>query len=246
MAKKWYNGTVIKIENHNTTTKSFFVKVEDDEVLHFRAGQFVTMDLPIAEQRTKRWRSYSIANHPDESNILEFCIVRLEGGAGTNYLFNEVEVGSTLVFKQPAGVFYLPETELRDLVLISTGTGVAPFRSMLWDIYHRQKPHNQLHLIFGTRYADGVLYQKEFEDLMTKLPNFEYSIALSREQNLPDSEALIKSGYIHQFYLEKYREVRENIVFYICGWQNMVDQASAHLIDEMGYDKSQVRCELYG
>lgn len=246
MAKKWYNSTVIKIDNHNETTKSFFVKVEQEEVLDFKAGQFVTMDLPISDMRTKRWRSYSIANHPDGSNVLEFCIVKLEGGAGTEYLFNEITIGSTLKFKDPAGMFYLPKTETRDIVFIGTGTGVAPFRSMLWDLYLNKKQHSKLHLIFGTRHPEGILYQKEFEEMMDKFPDFKYSVALSRTEDLPAIEGEIKSGYLHQFYLEQYKEVRENVVFYICGWSNMIDEAVENLILKMGYDKSQVRYELYG
>lgn len=246
MAKKWYESTVIKIEDHNETTKSFFVKVEQEEVLNFKAGQFVTMDLPISDMRTKRWRSYSIANHPDGSNMLEFCIVKLDGGAGTEYLFNEISVGSTLKFKDPAGMFYLPETEKRDIVFIGTGTGVAPFRSMLWDLHSNKKTHGKLHLIFGTRQEAGILYRKEFEEMTDKFPDFKYSVALSRATDLSKIKGEIKSGYLHQFYLEEYKEVREDIIFYICGWSNMIDEAVEKLILEMGYDKSQVRYELYG
>lgn len=66
-------------------------------------------------------------------------IVLLEGGAGTTYLFNEVAVGSTLLMRGPQGVFVLPKSITTDLYFICTGTGVAPFRSMLLDI-HQKNP----------------------------------------------------------------------------------------------------------
>jgi CDP-4-dehydro-6-deoxyglucose reductase len=247
VAWKWYDSKVTRIEDESSTTKRFWVKVDTEETLDFKAGQFVTMDLPIHEKRTKRWRSYSIANHPDGSNILEFCVVKLEGGAGTKYLFEEVEIGSNIRFKGPSGTFTLPENIENDLVFICTGTGVAPFRSMLWDLVEQKKTHGNIHLIFGTRFGEGILYKKEFKELEQKIPNFKYSIALSREENMPSLNGTeIRKGYVHQFYLDNYKEVNPNVDFYICGWSNMIDEAVENLILKLGYDKKQVHYELYG
>lgn len=247
MPWKWYDSKVIKIEDQSPTTKRFWVEVETEEVLGFKAGQFVTMDLPIHEKRTKRWRSYSIANAPDQSNILEFSIVYLEGGAGSKYFFEDVDLGTIIKFKGPAGVFCLPEAIETDLVLICTGTGVVPFRSMLWDIYNQKKPHKKIHLIFGTRHASGILYQDEFEELAQKMPEFKYSVALSREEvpleSLPFPTV---KGYIHPIYLEAYKNGQADVNFYICGWKNMIDEARSNLTEQLGYDKAQIHFELYG
>lgn len=246
MPTKWYDSNVIKIADESPTTKRFWVKIEGDEIVDFKAGQFVTMDLPIHEKRTKRWRSYSIANAPDQSNVFEFCIVILEGGAGSTYFFEEVKIGTSIRFKAPAGGFYLPEKLEKDLVLISTGTGVAPFRSMLWDIYNNEIPHKNIHLIFGTRHANGVLYEKEFEELMEKMPQFKYSVALSREEVLPEKKYEIAKGYVHPIYQDHFKTVREDVDFWICGWSNMIDEAVAKLMLEMGYGQKQIHYELYG
>ncbi len=241
MAWTWYDSKVIKIEDQSPTTKRFWVEVPEEEILDFKAGQFVTMDLPISDKRNKRWRSYSIANAPDGTNVLEFCIVLLEGGAGTTYLFNDLEVGGTIRFKGPSGTFVLPETIDSDLVFICTGTGVAPFRGMLWDIYNQKKSHQKLHLIFGTRHKEGLLYKDELDELTNKLEGFSYSVALSREEDWDGYK-----GYVHQIYMKDYKDIRPDVHFYLCGWTNMIDEAVANLIVEMGYDKSQIHYELYG
>ena len=199
------------------------------------------MDLPISDKRLKRWRSYSIANAPNGSNVLEFCIVQLEGGAATEYLFNDLSVGENIRFKGPDGTFVLPDPIEKDLVLICTGTGVAPYRSMLINLQKSKKPHKNIHLIFGTRYEDGILYRDEFEKMEKEIPCFKYSIALSRDENWKGTK-----GYVHQIYMEDYKEVRPDVDFYICGWSNMIDDAVANLILKLGYDKSQVHYELYG
>jgi len=245
MPKKWYEGKVIKIEDQSPTTKRFWIEVE--EPIEFKAGQFVTMDLPIHEKRTKRWRSYSIANAPERTNILEFCIVYLEAGLASEYFFKEVKIGTPITFKGPAGVFVLPEKVEKDLILICTGTGVAPFRSMILDLYQKKKSHKNIHLIFGTRYSEGILYEDEFVKLEKEKPDFKYSIALSRANVLPINNGIeYQKGYIHQIYLSQYSEVREDVDFFICGWKNMVDEAVENLRDKLGYDKSQIHFELYG
>src|ERR1700749_868866 len=126
----WRTGKVIAIKEETPGTRRFWIQVPELERFDFLPGQFVTLDLPIHEKPNKRWRSYSIASWPDGSNIIELVIVLLEGGLGTNYLFNHVSVGSELTLRGPQGVFTMPETIDRDLFFICTGTGIAPFRSM--------------------------------------------------------------------------------------------------------------------
>jgi ferredoxin-NADP reductase len=238
---QWYNSKVIKIMEESPGTKRIWVEVPEVETIDFEAGQFVTMDLPVSDKRTNRWRSYSIANAPEGNNILEFCIVLLDGGLATTYLFNEVKVGSTIRFKGPSGTFVLKHPINYDLVLVCTGTGVAPFRAMIQDIYKHKKAHQKIHLIFGTREEQGILYREEFEQLEKEMPDFKYSVALSRAKDWPGYK-----GYVHQIYMEHYQEVNPNLHFYLCGWSNMIDEAVAKLILDMGYDKGQVHYELYG
>ncbi|MEO1712277.1 MAG: FAD-dependent oxidoreductase [Bacteroidota bacterium] len=241
MPRKWYDGRVIRIADESSTTRRFWIQVDELERFDFRAGQFVTFDLPISEKRRERWRSYSIASAPDGTNVFELCIVRLEGGRGTTYLFDEVKEGTILSFKGPDGVFTLPKNLDREIVLICTGTGVAPFRSMLGALKESGGPKQLLHLIFGTRHEEGILYREEMETLAKEWPNFRFDVALSREKDWDGYQ-----GYVHQVYQEHYPEVDADRLFLLCGWQNMVDEAVDRLTEKMGYAKQQVVFELYG
>ena len=157
-------------------------------------------------------------------------------------------MGTEIRVKGPERMFGLPEIIDKALGLICTGTGVAPFRSMLLDLQYQNKPHRNIHLIFGTRYREGILYQEDFEKLMVKMPGFSYSIALSREEQMEPEGKLCDTwkGYVHQVYLEKYAKPRPDVHFYLCGWTKMIDEALANLIEKTGYDRSQVKYELYG
>jgi len=243
----WRTGTVIRIVDETYNTRRFFIQVDELESFDFKAGQFVTLDLPIHEQKNKRWRSYSIASWPDGTNIFELLIVLLEGGAGTSYLFNEVKVGSQLTFRGPQGVFTLPPNIEKDLFFICTGTGIAPFRSMLHYIKLHHLSHKNLYLIYGCRSQKDLLYYEEMRGLENELENFHFMPTLSREAW--DGY----TGYVHSLYEEickKNNEACENLenltpaTFYICGWKFMIDDARKK-IAELGYDKKSVHFELY-
>ena len=161
----WRTAKVIRIENETPNTRRFWMEVPELEQVDFKPGQFVTLDLPIHEKKNKRWRSYSIASWPDGSNVFELIIVLMEEGAGTTYLFNEVTVGSEILFRGAQGVFTLPEVMETDYYLICTGTGIAPFRSMLHGITMHNIPHKNVYLIFGTRKVENLLYYEELNAL---------------------------------------------------------------------------------
>lgn len=249
MAWKWYDSTIARIEDCAPGVRRFWLQMPEGEPLEFKAGQFVTMDLPIHEKRLKRWRSYSVAGAPAEKEMPEFCIARLEGGAASAYFFEAAQVGETIRFKGPDGNFVLPgDLSDRDLVFICTGTGIAPFRSMIQDIRQRQLPYRSIHLIFGTRYAAGILYREEWEALLRDMPNFQFSVALSRENELraEDFSFPVYKGYVHQIYMDAYPQALPTLDFYLCGWSNMIDDAVEHLLVKMGADKSRIHYELYG
>lgn len=235
----WYDTPIVKIEPAAPGVRRFWL--EKPAGFEFRAGQFITFDLPIGDKRLQRWRSYSIASAPDDSGLLELCIVRSASGPATQFLFDEAAVGTPLRWKGPDGTFCLPEKIEKDLVFICTGTGIAPFRSMILDLKNSGRAHRNLHLIFGTRQESGILYRSEFEQLARELPDFQYDVALSRQ---PDWDGW--QGYVHQIYMEKYRTPRPDVAFYLCGWSNMIDEAVANLLVGLGYDRTQILYELYG
>jgi CDP-4-dehydro-6-deoxyglucose reductase len=208
------------------------------ENFNFAPGQFVQLDLPI-DSKIKT-RSYSIASAPEGNNIIELVISLNAEGLGTPYLFNEVKVGSKLPLSQPAGKFMKPPvaTDL-DICLVCTGTGIAPFRSFLMDLIHKNTPHKNIDLIFGTRYEKDVLYKKEMEELSLTKPGFSFTTVLSREEK----PSIGKKGYVHQVYQELYADKRP-ANFYLCGWKVMIKEAIQNLQD-MGYDKKAIKFELY-
>jgi CDP-4-dehydro-6-deoxyglucose reductase len=234
----WRTGQVIKIENETADTKRFWIQVPEMESFDFLPGQFVTLDLPIHEKVNKRWRSYSIASWPDGSNIFELVIVLDKNGSGTNYIFNEVIIGSQLTFRGPQGVFNLKEPLENDVVMICTGTGIAPFRSMVQHLHLQNTAHKNIYLVFGCRTKDSLLYFDELSALQQNMTGFHYLPTLSRE------EWEGHTGYVHPVY-EAICYDRRPVDFYLCGWKGMIDEAKQTILN-MGYEKKNIHQEIYG
>lgn len=234
----WQKGVIIKTEDCSPSTRRFWIQLSELENFDFKPGQFVTLDLPIHEKPNKRWRSYSIASWPDGTNVFELVIVKVENGLGTTYLFNEGKVGTELTLRGALGVFTLPEILDKELLLICTGTGIAPFRSMVHHLANHQIPFHSAHLIFGARTQADLLYYDELKALEARLPGFHYHPTLSRETWSG------RSGYVHPVYQE-ICQAHSPANFYLCGWKNMIDEA-IDTIKGMGYDRKSIHQEIYG
>ncbi len=241
MPEQWYTGVVTKIVDETHNTRRFWIRIPEKSTFDFKPGQFVTLDLPIHEKKNKRWRSYSIASHPNGSNEIELVIVLLEGGAGSTYLFTEIKEGSELTLRGPLGVFTLPEPMERDLFLICTGTGIAPFRSMTHHLHLHNIAHPNIYLIFGSRFERDLLYKDEMRQLQEQMSGFQYIPTLSREN---DPSWSGRKGYVHAVYEELLAD-RRPAHFFLCGWKAMIDEAKQKIM-AMGYDRHDIHLELYG
>ncbi|MFM8710988.1 MAG: ferredoxin--NADP reductase, partial [Sphingomonadales bacterium] len=172
------------------------------------------------------------------SNVFELVIVKVENGLGTTYLFNEGHVGTELTLRGALGVFTLPEVLDKELLLICTGTGIAPFRSMVHHLANHQLAFTNVHLIFGARTQADLLYYDELKALEARLPGFHYHPTLSRENWSG------RKGYVHPVYQE-ICAAHPAAHFYLCGWKNMIDEAIT-TIKGMGYDRKSIHQEIYG
>lgn len=234
----WRSGTIIRIENETPDTKRFWIEVPELSSFSFIPGQFVTLDLPIHEKPNKRLRSYSIASWPDGTNVFELLIVLDRGGAGTTYMFEEITTGSAINFRGPQGVFKLKEPLNKDIFLVCTGTGIAPFRSMIHHLINNNIPHQHIYLIFGCRTKNDLLYYDEMKKLQQNLAGFIYLPVLSREKWEGHT------GYVHPVY-ETLCNERKPAAFFLCGWKGMIDEARKRIL-EMGYNKNDIFDEIYG
>ncbi len=235
-----HEAKVIKIAELTADIKHFWLQVQDGNSFDFKAGQFVTLDLPIGEHPKDRLRSYSIASSPNGNYVFELVIMHLKGGRASEYLFNEIIEGDLINFKGPHGKFLLPEKIESDICFVCTGTGITPFRSMLQHLEKTNQQHKNIFLFFGTRFMKDVLFREEMEQLQKAFPHFNYRFVLSKEESAEYKGA---KGHIHQLYENEFADKRP-ADFYLCGWRGMIDEAKIRL-KTMDYSSKNIHQEIY-
>jgi ferredoxin-NADP reductase len=206
--------------------------------LGFVPGQWLSLkaSTPDGEEIT---RAYSIASPPSDDARFAFCLNRVQDGFMSNYLCDMRE-GAEITFQGPFGAFIL-RPPLRDTVFIATGTGIAPFRSMLHWLLADASRHQdrQFWLLFGVRYEQDIYYREEFERLAQEHSNFDFVPTLSRG----GSEWKGLRGYVQE-HVPGIVGDRTDMHAYICGLDKMVS-ANRELLKSLGWDRKQILYEKY-
>jgi CDP-4-dehydro-6-deoxyglucose reductase len=173
------------------------LRVAVDSDLDFAPGQYVTLrahDTP---------RAYSLASSPSQDD-LEFCIRRVPNGRLTSDLFVHSKVGDRVVVRGPNGHMVLDDPSGRDMLFMATGTGVAPFKSMIdyvfeqgWDTYGGEP--RDIWLFLGCGWEDDLPYREQFRAYDREYDHFHFVPSLTRESLLSDWEG--ETDYVQQVLL---------------------------------------------
>ena len=208
--------------------KHFTFEVPEVEHLPFVPGQFVSFSGEFGGKKITR--AYSTASAP-HGNRFELCLNRVQDGIFSPHLF-DMEPGTEIEMRGPLGHFVMKEPP-NDSIFVATGTGIAPFRSMLLGYLGNDTPR-EITLVFGVRYEASLMYRDEFEQFEREHPNFHFRPVLSR----PDENWKGLTGHVQPHVMEVLGERRDMDV-YICGLKAMVDDMRAQL-KEAGLQRTQI------
>jgi ferredoxin--NADP+ reductase len=186
LQQRHYNATIVN--KTHLTDDLIIIRVLPDEGVHkFTPGQYVALGLvasPTEGEAPKLIkRAYSIGSSPDAKDFLEFYIAIVTDGALTPSIKALKEGDKLFCAPKITGHFTLePIPSEANLILISTGTGIAPFVSMIttpstWE-------HNRrITIIHGVRYLRDLGYRANIEELQKSHPNLHYFPVVSREDS---------------------------------------------------------------
>lgn len=213
--------------------RHFSFEVPEIESFPFTPGQWVSLSREINGKKITR--AYSIASTP-AGNRFDLCLNRVQDGLFSPFLFDLTE-GSAVDLKGPYGTFVIRNPD-RDMVMVATGTGIAPFRSMV-EHYLASGGAAKVTLVFGVRFPENILYRADFERWQQRHPNFTFLPALSRA---PESWTG-RRGHVQQ-HLDEALASRTDVDVYICGLKAMVDDVRERL-KAKGFDRKQIIYEKY-
>lgn len=231
-----YEVTVTQSDLISPRVKNIRFQFPSGQEMTFHAGQFAQIFVPTNEDKPRR-SSYSIASAPNAHGHFELCVTHVEGGVSSTYLHN-LKVGDKVHAMGPLGKFTVIEPITRDLVFVATGSGIAPFRSMINDLIGKRVPQN-IYLVFGNRFEEDILYQKEWEALAKANSNFHFQFNLSK----PSNSWKGKKGYVQDM-IADFVPNPKGSDFYICGLKKMIEGVTEKLT-ALGVPNTQIHYERY-
>jgi len=219
---------------------------DDGQPLDFVPGQFIQVHFRYADGTPAR-RSYSLATIHDHAlgpgEAVEIAVSYVPGGAATA-LFEGLPEGGHVEASGPFGRFCLmPGDRNARYLLIATGTGVTPYRSMLPQLRSLMAERGvEVVLLQGARTPAELLYGDEFRAFADAHPGFRYVPCLSRELP-PDPHPDVRHGYVQQ-HLGAFAPDAARDIAYLCGNPDMVD-ACFEALKGFGLPVPQIRREKY-
>lgn len=206
--------------------------------LPFDAGQWVNLHVPLPDGSVEK-RAYSIASAPrpgDADCDLDIIVTNVDGGLVSPVLHG-LQVGAGLQCDGPHGFFVRDAASAEGILLVGTGTGLAPLRAIAQEVLATTSL--PLGLLFGVRTAADILFRGELEGWASKYPQFTLDITLSR----PDVGWSGRTGHVQKHLADVLGEERPQV--FICGLSPMVREVRALLKSQLGYDRKRVHSERY-
>jgi len=150
-------------------------------------------------------------------------------GVCSNFLCDS-KPGDSISITGPAGkVMLMPEKNpATDLIMIATGTGIAPYRAFLRRLFIEDTPAARAYkglawLFLGVANKDSLLYDDDWQKLLQKFPNnFKYDVALSREQNNKKGGKLYIQDKVEEYADDVFARMSNGAHIYFCGLKGMM------------------------
>jgi ferredoxin--NADP+ reductase len=248
-----YNATVVARTEYTSALRTYYIQ-PDQPFEPYLAGQYVTLGLESSVPRTGAilpemrppqegkmvLRAYSIASAGFETEVLQFYVAHVPGGSLTPRLWS-LEPGDRIqVGRRIIGNFTLENALAKTLVMVGTGTGIAPFLAMVRQ-HAAARPDLKFVLLQGATRRAELGYLSEFRALSRALPNFIYLPAISR----PHLDPLWKgqTGRLTVYFQDGGKLLREQAGvetdptrsdIYLCGSPGMVRDISLS-VEAAGY-----------
>lgn len=181
------------------------IELEPSGPFEYRAGQYVQL-----KRDDGLIRSYSIASLPGAP--LQLHVERIPNGAMSNWIHDEVQPGDSLKIRGPVGdCFYVPGQPDQTLLLVGTGTGLAPLVGIIHDALH-QGHQGDIHLFHGSLTQERLYLVEELFALSKQFSNLHYTPCVKEET----STNKILSGDIEEIVLSS-DPTFKNWRIYLCG-----------------------------
>jgi len=201
--------------------------------VQFAAGQYISLLIPSVQLR----RSYSICSSPAKEHGFDLLIDLAPNGVGVQYL-NSLQFGQEVSCLCPLGIFTVPEVVTGPLHFIATGSGIAPYRSMILDQLQNKKNTLPISLYWGMREPNMLFWEDELVELMQAFPHFQFHPVISQ----PQPEWPLCRGHVTDCLST--HQLLPDAQYFACGSEKMVIDVLT-LLESKGVTKDHLHREKF-
>jgi CDP-4-dehydro-6-deoxyglucose reductase len=201
------------------------LKLPANERLQFLAGQYLEFLLKDGSRR-----SFSMGNAPHDDEFLQLHVRHVAGGQFTDHVFNKMKERDILRFEGPLGTFFLREDSDKPVVLVASGTGFAPIKSILEHAF-RKGVTRPLTLYWGARRPKDLYMNDLPARWAAEHAHFKYVPVVS--EALPEDAWTGRTGFVHRAVMQDFPDLSGHQV-YACGVPIMVDSARKDFVLQCG------------
>jgi len=221
---------IIRRLNHDTV--QVFLKTLGSKSLQYLAGQYIDLIHPDFDPC-----SFSIANAPVNSGLIELHVRSTGNGKLTNFIVNELEEGSLLKIKGPRGSLFFRRNSKKPIILLAGGVGFSTIKSII-ECAIATKFNRPIYLYWGVR-SEFDFYLNLPHKWENEYDNIHFSPVLST----PNNQWKGRVGYVHMSVLSDFNNLSCYEV-YTCGPPVMVRLAYKSFM-ELGLPKESFFSELF-
>jgi CDP-4-dehydro-6-deoxyglucose reductase len=199
------------------------LKLPANERLQFLAGQYIEFLLKDGARR-----SFSMGNAPHDDELIQLHVRRVAGGHFTEHVFAKMKERDILRFEGPLGTFFLREDSDKPVVLVASGTGFAPIKSIV-EAALKKGVSRPMVLYWGGRRPKDLYLNELPLKWAAEHPGFRYVPVVS--EALPEDAWGGRKGFVHRAVMEDFPDLSGHQV-YACGVPIMVDSARRDFIQQ--------------
>ena len=219
---------------YNPKFEEYTFELVQPNKLEFQAGQYVSF--AVSDQGHRR--SWSISSSPSIDHSFEIVIDPAPMGTGTKFL-QALQPGDEVQLLGPMGRFVIDDSGAEEaIVLVATGVGITPFRSMIADLLQNKKDSRQITLHWGLRHVEEMIWQDEFQEYAEGFDNFRFHPVISRA---PQEWSLCRGRVTDCLSIH---EQPANAGYYLCGSDQMISDVK-NLLTKQGVPAERIHHEKF-
>ena len=227
---------VQKMERLADDVMALHLKLPANEKLVFLAGQYVEFLLKDGGRR-----SFSMANPPHDSELVQLHVRHVAGGQFTDHVFSKMKERDILRCEGPMGTFFLREESEKPIVFVASGTGFAPIKAVIEHMFHKDIAR-PMTLYWGGRRPKDLYMNELAAAWAAEHAGFKYVPVIS--EALPEDNWSGRSGFVHRAAMQDFPDLSGHQI-YACGVPIMVDSAKRDFVASCGLPEEEFYADSF-